>query len=74
MNESIADINLRCLVLHELGHSLGLSHSKVPGSVMASVLPKYDPNRRLADDDISGIQSLYGKAGVHSPEVKWLIL
>jgi len=34
----------------------------------------YDPNMRLADDDIKGVQSLYGRAGDHPPEVKWFIL
>jgi len=48
---------------HEFGHSLGLSHSRVPGSIMAPAYPGWDPNLRLAYDDIQGIQSLYGKAG-----------
>merc|ERR1711872_492183 len=46
---------------HEIGHSLGLSHSRVSASVMAPFYRGWDPNFRLHADDIQGIQSLYGK-------------
>ena len=49
---------------HEFGHSLGLSHSRVPGSIMAPAYPGWDPNLRLVSDDIQGIQNLYGKPGL----------
>ncbi|MHC4631477.1 MAG: matrixin family metalloprotease [Planctomycetota bacterium] len=46
------------VALHELGHSLGLDHSSVVGSVME---PVYAGSRRtLTADDITGIQALYG--------------
>jgi len=48
---------------HEFGHSLGLSHSRVPDSIMAPAYPGWNPNLRLAYDDIQGIQNLYGKPG-----------
>jgi hypothetical protein len=45
------------VALHELGHSLGLGHSEVTGSVME---PVYAGSRRsLHPDDIAGIQALY---------------
>jgi hypothetical protein len=44
--------------IHENGHVLGLSHSKVEGSIMEAV---YDGVRKeLHPDDICGIQSIYG--------------
>ncbi len=51
-------IDLVTVAAHEFGHSLGLGHSSVSGALMA---PFYGgPFRRLGDDDIAGIQSLYG--------------
>uniref|UniRef100_A0A673LC38 interstitial collagenase n=1 Tax=Sinocyclocheilus rhinocerous TaxID=307959 RepID=A0A673LC38_9TELE len=47
---------------HEFGHSLGLSHSDVPGALMFPTYSFTDPDRfSLSSDDIRGIQSLYGK-------------
>ena len=46
---------------HELGHSLGLSHSNVKDSMMAPFYRGYQPNIKLHADDIKGIQELYGK-------------
>merc|ERR1711915_557015 len=46
---------------HELGHSLGLSHSEVKDSMMSPFYRGYDPFVELHDDDVQGIQALYGK-------------
>ncbi|HHT9152030.1 MAG TPA: matrixin family metalloprotease [Candidatus Hypogeohydataceae bacterium YC40] len=50
------------VALHELGHSLGLDHSKVVGSVMYPFYWK--AGRTLTADDIAGIQAIYGMGGL----------
>lgn len=58
-----AGVNFLYAATHEFGHSLGLSHSSIPGSVM---YPTYENGHtedfRLTEDDIEGIQKLYGKS------------
>jgi hypothetical protein len=51
-------IDLPTVALHELGHGLGLAHSNVPSAVMYAYYG--GPRRELTDDDIQGIQSIYG--------------
>lgn len=54
--------NLFIVLAHELGHSLGLSHSNDPGALMYPTYSYTDPNEfLLPQDDINGIQSIYGK-------------
>lgn len=54
--------NLFLVAAHELGHSLGLSHSNVFGALMyPTYMPVDTRNYRLHQDDIDGIQALYGK-------------
>jgi hypothetical protein len=55
---STGDFDLVSMAAHEFGHSLGLGHSSVSGTLME---PTYSgPHRYLHSDDINGIQSLYG--------------
>lgn len=48
---------LKNVALHEIGHSLGLDHSAVQGSVM---WPSTNGVTELTSDDIAGMQSIYG--------------
>ena len=60
------------VMLHELGHSLGLGHSDVFGSVME---PIYAGSRRtLHADDLAGIQAIYGAPAREVPEPGFLWL
>ncbi len=59
-----ADTDLFSVVLHETGHALGLGHSDYPGAVM---YPYYRFASGLTDDDIAGIQSLYGAPATTPP-------
>jgi len=52
--------NLLQTMVHELGHSLGLSHSDVRDAIMAPFYRGWDPFMKLSSDDVRAIQSLYG--------------
>ena len=53
--------NLFQTAAHEFGHSLGLSHSDVRSALMAPFYKGWEPNLKLAQDDIDAIQALYGE-------------
>jgi len=52
--------NLLQVMTHEIGHTLGLAHSDVPGAVMSPYFDGYNEQFRIGSDDILGIQALYG--------------
>jgi uncharacterized protein YraI len=51
------EAHLRTVALHEGGHALGLGHSEDPNAVMWE---EYKGMRTLTEDDIAGVQALYG--------------
>ncbi|XP_075404843.1 matrix metalloproteinase-27 [Tenrec ecaudatus] len=54
-------VNLFLVAAHEFGHSLGLSHSSDQRALMFPNYVSMDPSKYpLSQDDISGIQSIYG--------------
>ncbi|XP_076345485.1 matrix metalloproteinase-25-like [Tachypleus tridentatus] len=54
------ELNLFGVAAHEFGHSLGLSHSSVQGSLMFPYYQEIKDNFQLPYDDMIGIQQLYG--------------
>lgn len=53
------------IAAHEIGHALGLNHTKVRGAVMEPYY-KYKADFKLMKDDIEGIQFLYGSEYIDS--------
>uniref|UniRef100_A0A8C4QSN6 Matrix metallopeptidase 19 n=1 Tax=Eptatretus burgeri TaxID=7764 RepID=A0A8C4QSN6_EPTBU len=68
------NINLMVVATHELGHTLGLTHSNHPSAVMAPFYSGYRNPFNLHANDISRIQQIYGpppkKPAVPVPTVK----
>lgn len=58
--KSVSAVDLESVVVHEIGHLLGLGHSSVEDAVMFPSIPSGERKVQLADDDVEGIQSLYG--------------
>lgn len=59
------NVDLLTVATHEIGHTLGLAHSNDPDALM---FPSYSgPHRFLGQDDIAGVQSLYGVASAPQP-------
>lgn len=57
--QSLSKVNFEALVLHEMGHVLGLKHEDVKESVMATYLPSGQDRIHLAATDINHLQCEY---------------
>lgn len=64
---SSINIDLQSVILHELGHALGLGHSADSSAVMFASYCQGCNKRALAPDDIAGITSLYGAGSPNPP-------
>jgi hypothetical protein len=55
----VSSINIEALVIHELGHVLGLKHKDTSSSVMATYLSNNTDRVNIADTDKSALQCEY---------------
>ena len=59
------DVDLLTVAAHEIGHTLGLAHSSDPEALMYASYS--GPHRFLTEDDVAGVQSLYGVGNPPDP-------
>jgi len=59
------DVDLLTVAAHEIGHTLGLGHSNDPNALMYSAYS--GPHRFLDNDDVAGVENLYGVARAPQP-------
>ncbi|XP_033125959.1 stromelysin-3-like [Anneissia japonica] len=53
--------NLFIVAAHEIGHVIGLAHSKVKSALMWEHYQLFQNGYTLSEDDVKGIQRIYGK-------------
>lgn len=53
-------VDLESVAVHEIGHLLGLGHSSVAEAIMYPTIKTRTKKVELAEDDVEGVQKLYG--------------
>ncbi|CAL1357230.1 unnamed protein product [Linum trigynum] len=53
-------VDLESVAVHEIGHLLGLGHSSIESAIMYPTISSRTRKVELAQDDIDGVQQLYG--------------
>lgn len=56
------NLDLDSLLVHELGHVLGLAHNELDGSVMHPILDQGEVRRTLGTQDLANLQCEYSKS------------
>lgn len=59
-NRASSSVDLESVVVHEIGHVLGLGHSSAEEAIMFPTISRGARKVELAKDDVEGIQVLYG--------------
>ncbi|GLJ20534.1 hypothetical protein SUGI_0373610 [Cryptomeria japonica] len=59
-NSPMTAIDLESVATHEIGHILGLGHSSIQEAIMYPSIPAQTIKVDLQNDDVEGVQGLYG--------------
>ncbi|KAL5722317.1 hypothetical protein ACHQM5_005853 [Ranunculus cassubicifolius] len=59
-NPSPTQFDLETIAVHEIGHLLGLRHSKFTDAIMWTEIRPGETKTELTNDDVQGIRTLYG--------------